>query len=207
MILIEEKFNDVSPLLESSNGKKKLYLKGVFAESEEKNQNGRIYDRKEMEAEVQRINEQAKLNRFVLGELDHPSTLEIKLENVSHKIVEMWMEGNKAYGKAEVIEGHPKGQILKSLIESGIQVGVSTRGSGQVNESSGKVSNFRMITVDAVATPSARSAYPETIQEQLETYKRGNIVTDLSEAVIHDPLAQKYFQMEMKKFIDSLVNK
>lgn len=208
MILIEEKFNDVSPLLESADdGKKKMYLKGIFAESEEQNQNGRIYAKSEMEKEVRRINEQAKLKRYVLGELDHPSTLEVKLENVSHKIVEMWMEGNKAYGKAEIIEGHPKGQILKSLVESGIQVGVSTRGSGQVNESTGRVTNFRMITVDAVATPSARSAYPETIQEQIEYYKRGNVVTDLSEAVIHDPMAQKYFQLEMKKFINEVLLK
>lgn len=203
MILIEEKFDDVSPLMESVKDGKKLYLKGIFAEAESKNQNGRIYDLNEMKAQVQRINDQAKLGRFVLGELDHPSVLEIKLENVSHKIVEMWMEGNNAYGKAEIIEGHPKGQILKSLIESGIQVGVSTRGSGQVNESSGRVNNFKMITVDAVATPSARSAYPETIEEQLSMYKRGEIVTDLSEAVINDAIAQKYFQLEMRKFIEA----
>lgn len=207
MILIEEKFDDVAPLMESVKNGKKLYLKGIFAEAESKNQNGRIYDLNEMKAQVERINDQAKLGRYVLGELDHPSILDVKLENVSHKIVEMWMEGNNAYGKAEIIDGHPKGQILKSLIENEIQVGVSTRGSGQVNESTGRVNNFKMITVDAVATPSARSAYPETIEEQLSMYKRGEIVTDLSEAVINDPIAQKYFQIEMRKFIDSYFSK
>lgn len=205
MILFEEKFNSVQPLVEAVGDQKKLYMKGIFAESEERNQNGRIYDLNEMKLEVARINEAASNGRFVLGELDHPSTLEIKLENVSHKIVEMWMEGTKAYGKAEVIVGHPKGQILKSLIESGVQVGVSTRGSGQVNESTGRVTNFRMVTVDAVATPSARNAYPETLEEQLQHYKRGSIVTDLSEAVIHDKAAQDYFKAEMNKFIQNVL--
>lgn len=206
MILIEERFNGVNHIVESAeNGQKKLYLKGVFAESEARNQNGRVYDLKEMTAEVNRINEQAKLGRFVLGELDHPSHLEIKLENVSHKITEMWMEGTQAFGKAEVIEAHPKGQILKALIESGINVGVSTRGSGQVNESNGRVENFRMLTVDAVATPSAHNAYPVSLREQMEHYKRNGVITDLSEAVIHDPIAQKYFQLEMQKFINNVL--
>jgi hypothetical protein len=207
MILFEEKFNSVQPLIESANGEKKLFMKGIFAESEERNQNGRIYDLNEMKLEVARINEAASQGRYVLGELDHPSTLEIKLENVSHKIVEMWMEGTKAYGKAEVIVGHPKGQILKSLIESGVRVGVSTRGSGQVNESTGRVTNFRMVTVDAVATPSARNAFPETLEEQLQYYRRGAVISDLSEAVIHDQAAQMYFKSEMDKFIQNVLLK
>ena len=206
MILIEENFQNVQPLVETKgDGKKRTYLKGNFAEAEETNQNGRNYDLKELTEQVAKINDQAKLGRFVLGELDHPSTLEIKLENVSHKIVEMWMEGNKACGKAQIIESHPKGQILKALVEEGITVGVSTRGSGSVNESTGRVSNFKLVTVDAVATPSARSAYPETIQEQIEYYKRGHIVDDLAEAVIHDQKAQEYFMIEMRKFINTVL--
>ena len=205
MILIEENFDGV--LMESAVDGKKTYLSGIFMESGNKNRNGRIYDSAEMQREVDKINAAAKAGRFVLGELDHPNSLEIKLENVSHKIVEMTMKGNLVYGKAEIIEKHPKGQILKALVDSGIQVGVSSRGSGQVNESTGTVRNFGLVTVDAVATPSCRSAYPETIQEQLEYYKRGGIVTDLSEAVIHDIAAQRYFQAEMKKFIETLYNK
>lgn len=107
-------------------------------------------------------------------------------------------------GKAEILDKHPKGAILRALIDSDIRVGVSTRGSGSVMESTGEVSNFRMVTVDAVATPSCRSAYPETIQEQLEMYARGEIVTDLSEAVVTDPAAQQYFLTEMKKFIEHI---
>lgn len=205
MILIEENFEGV--LTESASDGKKTYLSGIFMESGNKNRNGRIYDSSEMQREVDKINEAAKRGHYVLGELDHPNSLEIKLENVSHKIVEMTMKGNLVYGKAEIIDKHPKGQILKALVDSGVRVGVSSRGSGQVNESTGIVSNFGLVTVDAVATPSCRSAYPQTIQEQLEYYRKGGYVTELAEAVIHDQAAQKYFQAEMKKFIETLYNK
>lgn len=205
MILIEENFEGV--LTESASDGKKTYLSGIFMESGNKNRNGRIYDSAEMQREVDKINEAAKRGHYVLGELDHPNSLEIKLENVSHKIVEMTMKGNLVYGKAEIIDKHPKGQILKALVDSGVQVGVSSRGSGQVNESTGIVRNFGLVTVDAVATPSCRSAYPQTIQEQLEYYRKGGYVSELAEAVIHDQAAQKYFQAEMKKFIETLYNK
>lgn len=204
MILIEENFQEI--LSEVDKSSKKTYLRGVFMEYGEKNRNGRVYQKDEMIAEIEKINDAAKANRHVLGELDHPNTLEIKLENVSHRIISLWEEGNKIYGKAEVLNT-PKGNILKALILDGVTVGVSSRGSGSVNESTGQVSKFGLRTVDAVATPSCRSAYPETIQEQLEFYKRGHIVTDLSEAAIYDPAAQKFFAEEMKKFIASLYNK
>lgn len=204
MILIDEKFDEI--LTESVQDGKKTYLSGVFMESGVRNRNGRIYSPEEMIREVEKINNMAKQGRYVLGELDHPNTLEIRLENVSHKIVELSIQGNKVMGKAEIIEKHPKGQILKALVESNIQVGVSSRASGQVNESTGNVKNFNLVTIDAVATPSCRSAYPQTIQEQLEYYKRGGVITDLSEAVIHDPKAQEYFRNEMLKFIHSLYN-
>lgn len=202
MILIEENFDGL--VVESASHGKKTYLTGVFAEAGVRNRNGRVYDLKEMQREVQRINDMAKAGNHVLGELDHPSVLEVRLKNVSHKIVEMRMEGNRVIGKAEVLESHPNGQILKGLLADGVRVGVSTRGSGQVNESTGDVKNFGMVTVDAVATPSCRSAYPETIEEQLKMHKRGEIIYDLAESVIDDPMAQKYFQIEIRKFIESL---
>lgn len=207
MILLEENFDQIQT--ESDTNSKKMYLKGVFMEAESKNRNGRVYDLEEMKREVNRINDLAKANRHVLGQLDHPTpqTLDIALKEVSHKITEMYMDGNRAIGKAEILESHPNGQILKGLVQSGINVGVSSRASGQLDESSGRVKNFSLKTVDAVATPSCQNAYPETIQEQLEMYKRGHIVQDLSEAMIHDPLAQKYFQMEIKKFVESVIKK
>lgn len=204
MILLEENFDQIQT--ESDAKSKKMYLKGVFMEAEAKNRNGRVYDLEEMKREVQRINDLAQSGRHVLGQLDHPTpqTLDISLKEVSHKITEMYMDGNRAIGKAEILESHPNGQILKGLVQSGINVGVSSRASGQLNESTGRVQNFSLKTVDAVATPSCQSAYPETIQEQLDWYKRGHVVRDLSEAVIEDPMAQKYFQIELRKFVESL---
>ena len=207
MIIIEENFDGIETIVESVGGEKKSYLSGVFMEAETKNRNGRIYKKSDLNLAVEKINESAKLGRHILSHLDHPSHLEIRLEDVAMKLVEAKMVNNQVICKAEVLSKHPKGAILQSLIDSGINVGVSSRGSGQVNESTGYVSNFNFVTVDAVATPSCRSAYPETVMEQLQMYKRGDIVTDLAEAVINDDMAQKYFQMEMKKFIDNILRK
>ena len=204
MILLEETFN-VETLTEEVGDKKKTYLQGIFMEAETKNRNGRIYDKKEMEKVVEKINESSKLNRHILGALDHPSTLEIKLDEISHRLIEAEMRGNQVICKAEVLESTPKGAILKSLLDSGVTIGVSSRGSGSVNESTGRVTNFNFVTVDAVATPSCKSAYPETIRESLQMYNRGEIIDDLAEAVAHDPIAQKYFEIEMKKFIQGLM--
>lgn len=205
MIIIEENFQDINGLITEGDGDgdKKFYLRGVFAEAETKNRNGRQYSLSDMTKEVARIDEAAKTNRHVLGELDHPNTLEVKLKNVSHRIVEMKMDGTRAIGKAEILRNHPNGQIAMGLMKDNVQLGVSTRGSGKVN-GSGIVEGFNLVTVDIVATPSARSAYPETIQEQLELYNRGEIITDLSEAVLYDSAAQKYFEAEMKKFITKM---
>lgn len=202
MILIEENFHGI--VSEASTDRKKTFLVGPYMESEAKNRNGRIYTREDIQGAVQKVNESAKMGRHILGELDHPNTLEVRLKNVSHKLVEMWMEGSVAMGKAEVIEGHPNGAIAKALLDAGIQIGVSSRGSGSVNENTGRVSNFNFVTVDLVCTPSARSAYPETIREQLENHKRGEVIQDLAENVANDPIAQKYFQIEIQKFIQSL---
>lgn len=211
MIFYEDTFSGVDGIVEeASNGKpKKLYLKGVFAESEIRNKNGRIYDKSEMMKEVDRINSMAKQGHYVLGENGHPSPsrLEVDIERASHKIIEMWMEGNVAYGKSEVLVHTPSGKILEGLLMSEVGLGVSTRGSGKLDESSGRVSNFHLATVDAVWGPSAHSAYPESIYESIQLYKRGELVEDLAEAVLHDPDAQKYFQSELKRFIESIQTK
>lgn len=205
MILIEENFNGV--LTEATADGKKTYLKGVFAEAEVKNQNGRVYDLKEMTREAEKAQSMADQGNHMLGECDHPHTLEIKLQNVSHKIVECYMQGNQMIAKAEVLEKTPSGAILKALIDSGIKPGVSTRASGAVMESTGRVAGFKLVTVDAVATPSCRNAVPMTLREHIEMYGRGHIVTDLSEAVVNDPAAQKYFLEEMRKFVSSVLKK
>lgn len=202
MILVEENFGGL--ITESCQEGKKTYLSGVMMEWGVRNRNGRIYKREDMEKAVAAVNEAAKLGHHILAELDHPNTLEIKLENVSHRLMELEIRGNQVYGKAEVLTKHPKGAILKSLLDHGVNVGVSSRGGGHVNESTGEVSNFSFVTIDAVATPSCRTARPATIMESLEIYGRGKVIEDLSESVVHDPKAQKYFYEEMKKFIESI---
>lgn len=204
IILIEQNIDGIG-LMESGEGaSKKHYLSGVFMEAEKKNRNGRVYQIAEMTREVDRIQAAINEGRHMLGELDHPAgSLEISLKNVSHKITEMKMVNGQAVGKAEILEKTQSGAILKGLVESGVQVGVSSRGKGQLDES-GRVSNFQLVTIDAVAVPSAHNAYPTSIMESLEAYHRGEIVNDLAEAVIHDSNAQKYFLKEVQQFIRSM---
>ena len=201
-ILVESNFNGIT----SENVDKKLYLTGIFAEAQQKNRNGRIYRLDEIQAVVNKFNSAASENRHILGALDHPQTLEIRLDSVSHKILNMRMEGNNAMGKLEIIPT-PAGNIAKTLIEAGVQLGVSTRGSGEVNESTGDVNGFDCVTIDLVAQPSAINAYPASIMESLSLYKYRNKIFDLSEVVIHDVTAQKYLKKEINKFLTDLFKK
>lgn len=206
MILLEDHFEHVKPIFEASedgNGKK-FFLEGVFAESGVKNRNKRIYRKSELAKAVEFINEEARLGTHVLGELNHPDNLVIDLDRVSHRIVEARMVGNQIIAKAEILQNLPEGKIAASYMEHGVRLGVSTRGSGVLNKNTGEVSDFNFVTADIVARPSCRSAYPETLREQLEMYGRGGVVRDLAEAAIHDDGAQEYFKREMMKFINSL---
>lgn len=199
MILLESSYNIVT---EQEAETKNLYLKGIFMEAETVNKNGRKYRLSEMADNVNRINKQIKDGYDLLGELDHPDDLTVKLSGVSHKITELKMNGNAAYGKALILPT-PKGLIAKGLIESGIKLGVSSRGSGSIDDE-GIVEEFQLITIDIVANPSAPNAYPQSVYEHLEMYKRGYIVTDLAESLREDKSAQKYFDKEIGKFIEKL---
>lgn len=201
MILQETNFSQL--LAESADEGRKMYLRGIFLQGTQKNRNGRIYPVSEIERAVNKVMETIQSGGEVLGELDHPQNLEVRLSNVSHQIVDMHMEGDNAIGKALILPT-PAGNIAKSLLESKIKIGVSSRGSGHVNESTGMVEDFDMVTVDIVATPSAQQAYPQGVFEQLEYFKRRNQIMDLAEAVNHDRAAQKYFEREMTKFIEEL---
>jgi len=208
MILIESNFDNLKTdiVTEATTGEKKLFINGVFMESNKKNRNGRTYRRQEMERQVARVNEAALAGRYFLGELDHPDSLIVNLKNVSHKIVKMQMEGDDAVGRAEILQKHPSGQIAKALIESGIVLGVSSRASGSVNESDGMVEDFNLVTCDLVANPSAINAYPSSVYEHLMNYRRGDYVSELAEAAIHDKAAQKYFTKEIIKFINECLH-
>lgn len=205
MILVEENFGGI--ITESCTEGQKTYLTGVMMEWGVRNRNGRIYKKEDMEKAVAMVNEAAANGQHILAELDHPNTLEVRLENVSHRLLELQIKGNQVVGRAEVLTKHPKGAILKSLLDHKVAVGVSSRGGGHVNESTGEVSNFSFVTIDAVATPSCKTARPTTIVESLEMYGRSKVIHDLAESVIHDAAAQKYFLKEMQKFINSIQSK
>lgn len=159
--------NITSVIEESANGKKDLYISGIFMQTEAKNKNGRVYPKSMMESKVNEyLQEFVKTNR-AMGELEHPAGPQINLDRVSHLITDLHFEGNDIYGKAKVLDT-PCGNIARGLIEGGAQLGVSSRGVGSVT-SRGNVNevqnDFRLVTVDLVGNPSAAHALIQGIYE------------------------------------------
>ena len=181
---------------------KSLYMKGIFIEGDVRNQNNRIYTKEEIHKAVKAINEKIKGGYSVLGEADHPDDLNINLDRVSHMITEMDTDGANGIGKLKILPT-PMGNICKTLLESGVKLGVSSRGSGNVNEN-GIVKDFEIITVVIVANPSAPDAYPDPIYERIMNHNRGNVLMDVAEATRHDKGAQRYLQEEVTNFIKNL---
>lgn len=180
---------------------KELWLSGIFMQSSARNRNGRIYPMTEMQREIDAANAIINETNGIFGELDHPTTLTINLDRVSHVITELKMVGTDVYGRAKIVQDTPVGQIAKALINTGVRIGVSSRAAGSVNESTGEVSNFAFVTVDIVAQPSAHKALPVGVYESIQRTSNGKVITSLAEAVVHDDSAQKYFQKEILKFV------
>ena len=186
---------------EGESTKKKLYMSGVFIQGGIKNLNQRVYPVREITNAVDNINSILAKGESVLGELDHPEELTINLDRVSHMITKMWMDGNTGMGKLLILPT-PKGNIARTFLESGVKLGVSSRGSGNVNDN-GDVSDYEIITVDIVARPSAPNAYPKPVYEALNA-KRGYIIDDLAKAVCEDQRAQKFLKDELMNWINNL---
>lgn len=182
---------------------KNLYLKGICIQGDIQNENKRVYPREEIAQAVETLSKQIKTGYSVLGELDHPAGLNINLERVTHMMTECWMEGANGYGKLKILPT-PMGQIVKSMLESGVKLGVSSRGSGDVNESNGKVSNFEILTVDIVAQPSAPNAYPTPIYENLMNMRGGYKTLEVAAEATYNPRVQKYLSREIVKLIRDL---
>jgi hypothetical protein len=193
--------NIITEAIEEASGKN-LYMKGIFIEGDVRNQNNRIYPKDEIHKAVKVINEKIKKGYSVLGEADHPDDLNINLDRVSHIITEMDIDGANGVGKLKILPT-PMGNICKTLLESGVKLGVSSRGSGNVSEN-GHVKDFEIITVDIVANPSAPDAYPDPIYERIMNHRRGNVLMDVASAVKHDAKAQRYLQEEVTKLITNL---
>lgn len=171
MKLITEHLEDsLSYVTEEKNGKRNVVIEGIFMQAESKNRNGRIYPREVMESAVNKyVTEQVSKGRAV-GELNHPDGPTINLDKVSHRITELNWDGNNVMGKALVLDT-PMGQIVKGLVEGGVQLGVSSRGMGTlVNRNGVNVvgKDFILATVDIVQDPSAPEAFVNGIMEGVE---------------------------------------
>ena len=171
MKLITEQIEDVKILTEEKNGKKLLYIEGVFLQSELKNRNGRMYPFSVLDREVNRYNEEYVKTKRALGELGHPDGPTINLDRVSHRITNLRAEGNNFIGKAQILDT-PMGNIAKSLLGEGVQLGVSSRGMGSIQkvEDCNVVADDFMLTTaaDIVADPSAPDAFVNGIMEGKE---------------------------------------
>ena len=184
---------------------KALYMKGIFIQGGVKNANERVYPVDEIERAVETLNAQITEGYSVLGEVDHPDDLKINLDRVSHMIVNMWMDGPNGYGKLKILPT-PMGNLVSTMLESGVKLGVSSRGSGNVNDMNGRVSDFEIVTVDIVAQPSAPNAYPKAIYEGLMNMKGGHrVLENLKNSKLDkNSQVQKYLKESVVNLIKEL---
>jgi len=194
--------NVKSRIVESEDGNKSMFMEGIFVQGNVKNANQRVYPVSEITRAVESVQSKIKEGFPVLGECDHPPELTVNVDRVSHIIENMWMDGPNGFGKLKIVPT-PMGNIIRTLIESGATLGVSSRGSGEVDHA-GKVSNYEIITVDIVAQPSAPEAYPKAIYEGLMNMQGGYDTWKLAQNVQNDKYAQKYLSKEIVKFIREL---
>ena len=169
--MITETIENVQVITEGTGDKKKLYIEGVFLQSELRNRNGRVYPLGVLEKEVNRYNEEYVKTKRALGELGHPDGPTVNLDRVSHRITELRAEGNNFIGKAQILDT-PMGKIAKNLLDEGVQLGVSSRGMGSIDkreDANYVMDDFMLATAaDIVADPSAPDAFVNGIMEGKE---------------------------------------
>ncbi len=199
MKLIREEVESVEFIVESKNGKKSMYIEGVFLQGNIKNRNGRMYPMETLRREVGRYNENHVQSGRALGELGHPDGPTVNLDRVSHKIVSLRENGSNFIGKAKILST-PMGKIASSLIEEGVKLGVSSRGIGSLKQTREGVNivgdDFILATAaDIVADPSAPDAFVEGIMEGKDWVWDGGI------------LREKYAQKTYKQINTLVTNK
>jgi hypothetical protein len=187
----------------SEGDKKNLYMKGIFIQGGVKNANERVYPVSEIESAVQTLNEQITGGYSVLGEVDHPDDLKINLDRVSHMITSMWMDGANGFGKLKILPT-PMGELVTTMLQSGVKLGVSSRGSGNVNDLDGRVSDFEIVTVDIVAQPSAPNAYPKAIYEGMMNMRHGHKLLDIAKDAQGNKKVEKFLKEEVMRLIKDL---
>ena len=188
---------------QDGSGRKTLKLKGVCIEGGVRNANERVYPVDEIAKAVDTVNEQLKTGHSVLGEVDHPDDLKINLDRVSHMIEKMWMDGPAGMGTLKILPT-PMGKLVEIMLTNGVKLGVSSRGSGNVDDRTGHVSDFEIVTVDVVAQPSAPNAYPTAIYEGLLNHKGGQRLLDMFKDPAKSGTAQRYVKEEVMRLIKGL---
>jgi len=201
---------------ENTDGTKKYVIEGIFAQAEQKNRNGRIYSKSVMEKALDKYNEDQVSKGRAVGELNHPSGPTVNLDKVSHSIKKLDLEGNDVMGKATILDT-PMGNIVKGLLDGGVQLGVSTRGMGSLEQRNGAnyvKGDFLLNAVDIVQDPSAPSAFVNGIMEGVEWVWNNGIIeaqaiermeTEIKKA----PRADRYEAQvrEFKNFLSLLKTK
>ena len=187
----------ISESIEQNSGR--LIVQGILQKASEQNQNGRVYERSLLEREATKYNELIT-DRRALGELDHPESSVVNLQNVSHNVTKMWWEGDNLLGKVEVLST-PSGNILKELFKSGITLGISSRGMGTTREHEGKTlvnDDFELVAFDFVSNPSTRGAFlepvnlNESVSSDAKVVTNGRVCTKYCkvEGIIHEILGE-----------------
>ena len=198
---------------EAKNGKKSTFLEGVFMQAENKNKNGRIYTREVLTTAVDRfVNEQVITGRAV-GELNHPDGPSINLDKVSHRITELSWDGNNVMGKALILDT-PMGQIVKGLVEGGVQLGVSSRGMGSLSMKDGVnyvKDDFLLNTIDIVQDPSAPNAYVNGIMEgvsyEMDRPGHYTMTIEKGETEVKEPIKESYSEEQQSAGFEHFLSK
>ena len=191
---------------EKTGKPKNLFMKGIFIEGDVRNHNNRIYPVNEIIRAVNQLRDCISRGETIYGEADHPEDLNINLDRVSHIVEDIRMEGSRGVGKLRIIPT-PMGNLVRTIIESGGKLGVSSRGSGNV-DINGKVNDFEILTIDIVARPSAPNAFPKPIYERLMNYSYGNRIYRLSSAATYDAKSKtlnKELRQQVRNFLDELL--
>lgn len=194
----------ITEAVETESGKN-WYMEGICMQSECVNRNGRNYPYSEIRKAVAVAKQQIDQGFPILGEADHPDTLSINIDRISHVIENIYMNGNDAHARLKILDT-PMGKVVESLLRNKIPMGVSSRGSGDLDHNN-TVSNFEFVTVDIVATPSAPKAYPRSIYESLMDMDGGNKLLNLAGDSVHDVMAQEELAKRIHKFINVLQQK
>lgn len=228
MKLITEIFNEDCEVLTESNedGKKNYFIEGIFMQGDIKNRNGRIYPSEILEKEMKRYNESFVKTKRALGELGHPDGPQINGDRVSHLITEMKRDNSNFIGKAKILST-PMGEIVKTFIDEGVKVGVSTRGLGSVKPTKDGImevqDDFHLATVDIVTDPSGPDCFVNGIMENTEYYYdiaagtwRAAQAQEIVEEIVNEvkkeykrtvrTIDEQFASKAFAKFIDSLKN-